>query len=82
MLEKDRKRVYVSYFKESGEHYRTVEEFTVGKYSEREIIERVLANLRYTRMDVVVMDGNDGVRPYLRPYLLKYDKKTRKSKGF
>jgi len=82
MLEKDRKRVYVTYFKESGEHYRTVEEFTVGIYAEREIIGRILEKLRYSRMDVVVMDGNDGVRPYIRPYLVKYDKKMKKSRGF
>lgn len=82
MLERNRKRVYVAYLKDSGETYRVEEEYTVGKYNEREIVETALQRLRYNGMDVVVLDGEDGVRPYIKPFLKKIDKKMRKSKGF
>jgi len=76
MKESNRKRVEVAYFKRNGEVYRVVEEFVVGEYSESGVIQKVKGRLRFSRMDVVILDGGDGVRPYIKPYLIRTDNKT------
>jgi len=82
MREKDIKKLYVVYFKEDGSMYRIEEEYTKGLYVEKDIVNRVLGRLRYSKMDVVVYDGGDNVRPYIKPFLKKYDKNKSISKGF
>lgn len=82
MEELERKRVNVIYFKPSGEMYRKEEENVTGVYSQEGIVREVLKKVRYTGMDLVIVDGEDGVRPYLIPYLEKVTKRLTGSRGF
>lgn len=82
MKETDRKRVKVAYFRGNGEVYRIEEEYVNGLYSEREIISRVINNLKYSGMDIVILDGGDNVRPLIKPFLYKNDKFMASSRGF
>lgn len=82
MEEKELKKLKVAYFKEDGKIYRLEEEYTIGLFVEEDIVNKILGRLRYSKMDVVVFDGGDNVRPYVKPYLKKYDKNRSISKGF
>lgn len=82
MTEVERKRLTVVYFNPTGEMYRTEEEFVVGVYSQEGIIEACKKKVRYKGMDFVIMDGGDGVRPYVLPHLTKGERTLKGSRGF
>lgn len=82
MIEEERKRLRVVYFKSNGEVFQQEEEYVVGTLSQEIIIASVIQKVRYAEMDYVILDGEDGVRPYVRPYLQRGTKRFKGSRGF
>lgn len=82
MEEKDRKRILILYFKSNGELYQQEEEYVVGVFSQKGIIQEGLKKVRYTGHDIIIMDGGDGVRPFVRPFLTKAESKISGFRGF
>lgn len=82
LREKNKKRVNVVYFKSTGETYRMEEEYVVGEFSQRGIVAELGKRISYKGMDYVILDGGDGVRPFIQPHLHIEDKKPTSSRGF
>lgn len=83
MKEKERKRIQVIYFKTNGELYSIEEEYVVGIYNQDEIVHEIRTNkVRYQGLDYVILDGEDGVRPYIKAHLIKGSNMSYKSRGF
>lgn len=82
LIEDKRKRVYVLYFKSNGEVFQKEEEYVIGIFTQELIVEAVTKKIRYSEMDYVILDGEDGVRPYVRPHLQRGVRRFKGSVGF
>lgn len=75
------KTVKIHYFDEDGNFYDTVTELVSNEWDYTYIIKEIKKRRRHSSLDMVILDSEDGVIPYITPYLDKVDKSV-EFKGF